>query len=161
MAVMANYRGGIADQRWPRNTPLFDTTPTGNYLSMIMAETKLRNTRSRQLMAELGKRVPPWASQAYRDMKTMFDLDGVLPEWIGHGWAALRDGGDQFGGSLKFKSSSEWLRVGAGAMASQRTLVLLRTLNLREGGRGSVNSCFGSTHCVRDVHTSPWITGYL
>ena len=84
---------------------------------MIMAQTKLRSTRSRQLMAELGKRVPPWASQAYRDMKTMFDLDGVLPEWIGHGWAALHDGGDQFGGSLKFKSSSEWLRVGAGAMA--------------------------------------------
>jgi hypothetical protein len=30
--------------------------------------------------------------------------------------------------------------VGAGASASQRTLVLLRTLNLTGGGRGSANS---------------------
>jgi hypothetical protein len=38
-------------------------------------------------------------------MKTTLDLDGALPERIGHGGAVLRGGRDKFGGNLKFKSS--------------------------------------------------------
>jgi hypothetical protein len=156
-AATANYRGGITDLRRPRNIHLLDINLTGNYLTTIMAETELTNTCSRQIMVELGKWAPQWASQTWGDMKTTLDLDGALPERIGHGGAVLRGGRDKFGGNLKFKSSGGWLRVGAGAMASQRTLVLLRTLNLREGDRGGANLA-PMQLTVWDDLTSPWTT---
>jgi hypothetical protein len=53
------------------------------------------------------------------------------------------------------------LRAGLRAIRAQGVLVLLHTTNLGGGGRGSSNFCFGSTHGVRDVHTSARIMGYL
>jgi hypothetical protein len=35
-------------------------------------------------------------------MRTMRELDGALPERVGHGGAVLRGGGDQFGGKGEF-----------------------------------------------------------
>jgi hypothetical protein len=52
-------------------------------------------------------------------MRTTHELDDALPERTGHGGVVLCGGGDQFGGSLKFQSSGERLRVGAGAKASR------------------------------------------
>jgi hypothetical protein len=49
----------------------------------------------------------------------MLESGSALPERAGHGGAVLRGGGDKFGGSLKFQSSGERLRVGAGAKASR------------------------------------------
>jgi hypothetical protein len=102
LTAKANYWEGITDLGWSRNIHLFDINPTENYPSTIMAETEFMNTRSRQTMAELSKQVPQWASQACRVMKTILDLDGVLPERAGHGRVVLGDAADRIGGNWWF-----------------------------------------------------------
>jgi hypothetical protein len=58
-------------------------------------------------------------SQSYESAQTRKQGTGTDRKGAGRGEAVLRGGGDKFGGSLKFQSSGERLRVGVGAKASR------------------------------------------